>query len=170
MRVLPPTSHRLGWEPRPHRLSRTRQVHELQSLAHQVSALRARLERIDRDPRLRGIHPLHRDSARNLLQYLAFRHADLRALQDALARWGLSSLGRCEGDVLAQVRAVERLLKSITGHGHALPCGIPRFGRAMLERHAREHFGEAPGPEAHVPASWPRSPPKRWAITAWCAR
>lgn len=52
-------------------------------------------------------------SARNLLQYLALRRHDLRALQDPLAGFGLSSLGRCEGHVQASVDAVLAALDTL---------------------------------------------------------
>ena len=40
-------------------------------------------------------------SAVNLAHYLAFRRADIRPLQPELSALGLSSLGRCEAQVLA---------------------------------------------------------------------
>jgi len=39
---------------------------------------------------LDAVHENYRDSARNLLQYLALRRHDLRPLQLRLAQWGLS--------------------------------------------------------------------------------
>jgi pyruvate kinase len=42
------------------------------------------------------VAPLMRESAFNLGHYLAVRRHDVRALQDALARLGLTSLGRME--------------------------------------------------------------------------
>ncbi|PJF23903.1 MAG: pyruvate kinase, partial [Phototrophicales bacterium] len=40
-------------------------------------------------------------SSHNLAAYLALRRRDVRSLQEALTRFGLSSLGRSEGRVLA---------------------------------------------------------------------
>src|SRR5262249_33097278 len=45
-------------------------------------------------------------SAQNLAAYLALRRRDLRTLQAALMRWGLSSLGRSESRVIATLDAV----------------------------------------------------------------
>jgi pyruvate kinase len=45
-------------------------------------------------------------AARNLIHYCALRRFDLRPLQRRLAALGLSSLGRCEDRVLANVEAV----------------------------------------------------------------
>jgi pyruvate kinase len=44
--------------------------------------------------------------AQNLAAYLALRRRDLRTLQAALMRWGLSSLGRSESRVIATLDAV----------------------------------------------------------------
>jgi len=57
-------------------------------------------------PHLARVHANYRDSARNLLHYLALRRRDLRPLQLRLASLGLSSLGRAESHVLATVDAV----------------------------------------------------------------
>src|SRR5262249_22594593 len=45
-------------------------------------------------------------SAVNLAHYISFRRRDLRGLQDALMPLGLSSLGRCEARVAANLDAV----------------------------------------------------------------
>jgi pyruvate kinase len=55
---------------------------------------------------LKDQHPSYRDSARNLLHYLALRRKDIREVQKRLASLGLSSLGRTESHVLDNVTAV----------------------------------------------------------------
>ena len=57
-------------------------------------------------PHLAKVHANYRDSARNLLHYLALRRRDLRPLQLRLAALGLSSLGRAESHVMSTVDAV----------------------------------------------------------------
>jgi pyruvate kinase len=59
---------------------------------------------------LDAVHANYRESARNLLHYLALRRRDLRPLQLRLAALGLSSLGRAESHVLASVDAVLAVL------------------------------------------------------------
>ncbi len=89
----------------------------LTALASDLHALRAALvaaasrhaEDIARCP------PPARPSARNLVHYLELRSHDLRALQERLARAGLSSLGRCEAQVLASVDAVLSVLSLAVG-------------------------------------------------------
>jgi pyruvate kinase len=50
----------------------------------------------------------HRDSARNLVHYVALRQHDLRDLQEQLAQLGLSSLGRSESRVRTSLLNVSR--------------------------------------------------------------
>ena len=64
---------------------------------------------------LSGLSGERRQSAQNLLQYLALRSQDLRPLQDSLARLGLSSLGRAEPHVLASINAVLHNLYLLNG-------------------------------------------------------
>lgn len=95
-----------------------------------------------------AIHPLHRDSARNLVHYLALRQRDLRPLQARLAELGLSSLGRCESHVLASVDAVLNVLHRIAGrpapaHGGAAPIGF-EAGAHLLNGHTEALLGEVP--------------------------
>src|SRR6187200_3231868 len=59
---------------------------------------------------LEHVHPSQRESAVNLLHYVALRSRDLRSFQMRLARVGLSSLGRAESHVLAAVDAVLAVL------------------------------------------------------------
>ncbi|AMK75567.1 MULTISPECIES: pyruvate kinase [Methylomonas] len=64
----------------------------------------------------------NRDSARNLLHYLALRRRDLRPLQLKLAALGLSSLGRAESHVLATIDAVLEVLHRLTGQAWMPPA------------------------------------------------
>ena len=55
---------------------------------------------------LKLVAPSMRESAFNLVHYLAVRRHDVRELQGELARLGLSSLGRMEAHVIASLQAV----------------------------------------------------------------
>jgi pyruvate kinase len=73
------------------------------------------------------LHASYRDSARNLLSYLALRRHDLRPLQNQLSRLGLSSLGRCEAHVLSSVERVLEVLQRLSPDACAmLPIGPGR--------------------------------------------
>lgn len=96
---------------------------------------------------LSKVSPASRDSARNLVHYLAFRTHDLRPLQGKLAWLGLSSLGRAEAHVLASVDKVLGILHRLIDeewqdHSSEEPAGSVT-SRKLLALHARELMGEA---------------------------
>src|SRR6188768_618705 len=64
---------------------------------------------------LEQVHASQRESAVNLLHYVALRSRDLRPLQMRLARAGLSSLGRAESHVLSSVDAILEILHRTVG-------------------------------------------------------
>jgi len=88
-------------------------------------------------------------SARNLLHYLALRREDLRGLHIPLAEMGLSSLGRVESHVLANLDAVIFALGRVAGLEPRAagtgpsPIGITDAHR-LLERRALALLGPAP--------------------------
>jgi pyruvate kinase len=86
-----------------------------------------------------------RVGALNLAHYLTLRHRDLRGLQDALMTYGLSSLGRLEGRVLANLDAVIGALAAMCG---TMPAHHPRRraffrGERLLRANTDELFGPA---------------------------
>ncbi len=97
---------------------------------------------------LADVVPKYRDSARNLIHYLALRAHDLRPLQEQLAWLGLSSLGRSESHVLANLDKVLGILHCLTGQGwHDLseqePAGSVS-SRRLLDRHCADLLGPSP--------------------------
>ncbi len=94
------------------------------------------------------VAPGMRDSARNLVHYLAVRRHDIRDLQSDLSRLGLSSLGRMEAHVLATLDAVLTVLCRLQGqrppprseHGIDFDTGT-----VLLALHADDALGHAPG-------------------------
>ena len=92
--------------------------------------------------------PSMRESAYNLVHYLAIRRHDVRALQDELAQLGLSSLGRMEAHVMASLHAVLEVL--LTLRRQPVPeeiAGPPPItfdtGDALLAEHASAILGPA---------------------------
>lgn len=61
------------------------------------------------------VHPSHTQSARNLVHYMGLRSLDIRRAQKKLSRLGLTSLGRCEGHVLATLTALRKILYKLLG-------------------------------------------------------
>jgi len=97
---------------------------------------------------LRAIAPGYRESARNLLHYLAMRQHDLRALQTQLAELGLSSLGRAESHALSSVDAVLGVVQRLANERALLPraaapCDLD-LGSRLLDAHTTALFGPEP--------------------------
>ena len=92
-------------------------------------------------------HPYYRNSARNLLHYLAIRTYNLNKIQDQLSSLGLSSLEHSEGYTLVNLNNVLCLLNLICGYENIK--GLNGFSmdywlsRMRLEQHANELFGPA---------------------------
>jgi pyruvate kinase len=89
------------------------------------------------------------DSCLNLSYYLALRQHDLRPLQLALTPWGLSSLGRIETRVMANLDAVIATLGKVCGVEPALLPSHPPLteffeGDRLLQSHTEDVFGKAP--------------------------
>ena len=85
-------------------------------------------------------------SGQNLAAYLALRQRDLRPLQAALMPWGLSSLGRSESRVLANLDAVIATLAAIVQEDKThLPKHPPLrtffLGERLLNDNAEALFG-----------------------------
>jgi pyruvate kinase len=80
----------------------------LRSLRAEVAGLRERALNAEQQAAedIAAVDPVHRVGATNLVHYLALRRKDLRPLQRRLTAAGLSSLGRMEGAVLANLDAV----------------------------------------------------------------
>jgi pyruvate kinase len=90
--------------------------------------------------------PELRESAYNLIHYLAVRRHDVRPLQDDLSRLGLSSLGRMEAHVLATLNAVLLALHALRGQPileeiTAAPPINFDTGDAVLAEHANAILG-----------------------------
>ena len=96
---------------------------------------------------LEGVPEPFRASARNLLHYLGVRGQDLRPLQTLLARLGLSSLGRMEGNVLDTLDAVLSTLHVLSGRppppDRGGAAGLDP-GRQLLSAYTDALFGPPP--------------------------
>jgi len=119
-------------------------IASVRSLAARLERVRTSLIELEQSVDLSPFGP-QRDSARNLLHYLAFRRFDLRREQARLAHWGLSSLGRSESHVLYNLEAVLGWLGPLLDRpagSRRTPAGSdPEHGRRMLDRNARVLLG-----------------------------
>ncbi len=136
---------------------------DIESVLAELTAIRADMVA---DPalsqrRLDTIHSNYRDSARNLMHYLALRRRDLRPLQLRLATLGLSSLGRAESHVLATVDAVLEVLRSLANRPWQPPAqeaaGVDfARGERLLAEHTECLLGAAtPGRGVRIMVTMP---------------
>lgn len=94
-----------------------------------------------------------RSAAENLACYLALRSEDLSDLQLDLSEAGLSSLGRCEANVLDNLDAVTWALARISGEevAHRPPAGWKRTRDVPLQEQVEAIFGRDPsGPRSRI--------------------
>ncbi|WP_084615928.1 pyruvate kinase [Solimonas flava] len=116
---------------------------ELSSLREQMLAAETELQ-----ARLDELDPGFRESARNLVHYLALRRQDIRPLQQRLASLGLSSLGRAESHVLGSLQTVLGVLHDLTGARVRPSDRRPAIDRAqgqqLLADHTQALMGPAP--------------------------
>ena len=140
-----------------------RRREDIESVLQELTAIRADMVAEPALPQqgLDEVHANYRDSARNLLHYLALRRRDLRPLQLRLAALGLSSLGRAESHVLATVDAVLEVLHRLAGDDWQPPAseaGRVDFaaGRRLLAEHTDALLGPArPGRAVRIMVTMP---------------
>jgi pyruvate kinase len=135
----------------------------LESILQELTAIRADMiaDEARSAARLDQVHVNYRESARNLVHYLALRRRDLRPLQLQLAALGLSSLGRAESHVLATVDAVLEVLHRLTGCPRPESSPAAAFidfgtGERLLAEHTEALLGPTtPGRGARIMVTMP---------------
>jgi pyruvate kinase len=119
-------------------------------LSGQLQSIRADLLRLEHEFKPQLVKcGLHKESARNLVHYLALRRHDIRQLQEELAARGLSSLGRTESHVLASLEAVLKVLHWLAGCEWVSPNGSGAGvefakGKALLRANTDALLGPLP--------------------------
>ena len=100
--------------------------------------------------------PAFKGSAQNLAHYLALRHRDLSSLQERLAYFGLSTLGRSEGRVLQNLDAVSASLALMNGRAADYPS-VEAFdaGRRALAEQQDIIFGPEHGLATRIMVTLP---------------
>jgi len=126
---------------------------QLDQLQREVDSLLDRLVDAEKLWRhwITPVAPEHRPSAVNLVHYWALRQSDLRDLQQRLAAFGLSSLGRSESHVEATLRRVSAAIGAMQGRGWtSSPADVADIdeGTALLHRNATDLLGPAPADRA----------------------
>ena len=118
-------------------------VVDIERVIGQLESIRSRVLEAEQAAaeKLLAVHPEFRESARNLVHYLALRKTDIRDLQQDLAVLGLSSLGRSERNVLASLSAVQSALGDKTA---AAGAGSLLLRTPVADKHNADILGECP--------------------------
>lgn len=128
--------------------SKSEEPHPYASLLHELEELRSELLELERSSStaLQHANPSHLSSTINLMHYLGMRRRDIRSLQERLAAVGLSSLGRMESHVFANLNAIIDLLSCALGKKSADKISLPSeaVGTSQLESNTNHLFGKSP--------------------------
>lgn len=123
-------------------------VLSLPELHDTLCQLRDDMERAEAEAheRIEAVKPEHRESARNLVHYVALRQHDLRPLQASLSAYGLSSLGRMESMVRSWVRTLIETVAALLEHRprHEI-WGPLDIGDQLLLRNTANVLGDVHG-------------------------
>ncbi|MDZ7289419.1 MAG: pyruvate kinase [candidate division KSB1 bacterium] len=124
---------------------------QIEKLIAELTGIRSDMLQLEADfaDHVNRAHPSQRNSARNLLHYLALRQHDIRHLQESLTSLGLSSLGRTESHVMANLDAVMKILFHLARRPWQAPTEnepVLSFaeGKALLEAHTEALLGPRP--------------------------
>lgn len=113
-----------------------------QEIAQEAGLLVERWREVRRLP----ASPEREESLQNLAAYVALRRRDLRDLQRSLAYFGLSSLGRSEIRVLANLDTLAATLSLLVGRSEPPRPSLERFesGARILANNSEALFGAPP--------------------------
>ncbi len=125
-----------------------REKHPYAGLLHELEELRNELKELEHlsAKTLQHTNQLHLASTINLIHYLGLRRRDMRSLQERLAAVGLSSLGRMESHVFANLNAIIDLLRCALGK-QSVEEIIPATtatGATLLENNTNNLLGKPP--------------------------
>ena len=125
-------------------------VGDCDKLIDQLSTVRSEMLGYEKASKklLKNVNAEYRASARNFAHYLALRRFDLRTIQEKLARIGVSSLGRAESHVLANLDKVLGILHRLAGRpwtpqSEDEPIGL-KDSKTLLDGHTADLLGSAP--------------------------
>ena len=103
----------------------------------------------------------YRESARNLIHYMALRSFDLRGLQEKLSHLGISAIAHCEAYVLANLYNILKLLYLLDGRSADSLEELSNVktgyyeSRMALENHTNSLFGVSQDNKARIMVTMP---------------
>ncbi len=93
------------------------------------------------------VHPQYKESAKNLVHYLALRSFNSNKVQEQLATIGIPSPTNSEGHILYTILSIKTIINSLLSLNHSsydIPELSPKVAKSLLERHTKHLFGKPP--------------------------
>jgi len=123
--------------------------HDLQALFDQLMSIRHNMAALEDEfsEEIQSLYTSHREGGRNLIHYMSLRRHDLSSLQLQLASRGLSSLGRSESRVSANLDTVLNALRCLAGQpSDCFEYDFSQFGagKSLLEDNTAALLGPPP--------------------------
>lgn len=145
---------------------------DIKALRDQLESICTRARELESEfaAELLAVHPEFRDSARNLVHYVALRQFDISQMQEDLLTLGLSSLGRAERNVMGLIAAVQRALRTLGGTHDSeveLPATSLQLQKPRADVHKRAMLGDHPdGRETNIMVTLPTEAGSNPALVA----
>lgn len=119
---------------------------KLEIIQVQIKKIISKAEKLETEyaDRLSAVHPDYRESALNLIHYLAFRSFDISELQMSLRYLGLPDLANIEGHVMKSLLTIQHIIHMLLGDAVAVPQknGISiKRSEKLLRKNTKRLFG-----------------------------
>ncbi len=102
---------------------------------------------IQYDESINSVHEEYRESALNLIHYLAFRSFDNSSLQQGLRYMGLPDLASIEGHVMCSLTTIQTIIEHLLNIEEVLPqkkCISIKKSEKLLRKNTKRLFGNKP--------------------------
>ncbi|MGB5820769.1 MAG: pyruvate kinase [Saonia sp.] len=107
---------------------------------------------------LNDIHPIYRESARNLIHYTTLRQFDLRSIQKKLQNLGFTRLANAEGHIMFSLIRIRYNLYRLLDHQpiKQITSGLSiKNKKKLLANHTKELFGRRKGRRVRIMVTQP---------------
>ena len=145
---------------------------DIKRLSDQLAAICERARELESEfaEELEAVHPEFRESAKNLVHYLALRQFDISEMQEELLTLGLSSLGRAERNVIGLIDAVQTALQKLGGDESSsadVPVAPLKLRNPRADAHKQAILGEHPdGRDVNIMVTLPTEAADNPALVA----
>ncbi|MBS4061628.1 MAG: hypothetical protein KG029_14605 [Bacteroidetes bacterium] len=119
---------------------------KLEIIQAQIEKIISKAEKLETEyaDSLSAVHPEYRESALNLMHYLAFRSFDISELQQSLRYLGLPDLANIEGHVMRSLLTIQPIIHMLLGDTDTVTqknCISIKRSEKLLRRNTKRLFG-----------------------------